>query len=139
MNTPLLTIGRLASTAGVGVETIRYYQRRGLLPTPDCGGGVRRYGQAELDRLRFIRHAQHLGFSLEEAGELLGLDEMQDRAVARALARGKLVEIEGKIHRLEAVRAALQDLVGCCEQAPGADPCPILHTLAAGQEGPLTA
>jgi MerR family transcriptional regulator, mercuric resistance operon regulatory protein len=136
MDTPDLTIGRLASAASVGVETIRYYQRRGLLPTPTRPEGIRRYGKAELDRLRFIRHAQQLGFSLEEIGDLLALDEMQDREAARALASGKLGEIETKIKRLEAMRATLRNLVSCCEQAPGADPCPILHTLG-GAAGPL--
>lgn len=123
------TIGTLGHATGVGVETIRYYQRRGLLPTPARPGTTRRYGEEELKRLRFIRHAQHLGFSLEEAGGLLALDEIKDRDAARALARGKLGEIETRIQRLEAVRKVLQDLVGCCERGPGADPCPILHTL----------
>jgi MerR family transcriptional regulator, mercuric resistance operon regulatory protein len=132
------TIGTLGQAAGVGVETIRYYQRRGLLSTPARPGTIRRYGEEELDRLRFIRHAQQLGFSLEEVRELLALDEMQDREAARALARAKLGEIDQKIRRLEAVRAALQDLVKCCEHAPGADPCPILHTLGSTEE-PLHA
>lgn len=134
MNTPGLTIGRLASAAGVGVETVRYYQRRGLLPVPARPGGVRRYGEADLNRLRFIRHAQQLGFSLEEAAELLALDEMRDREAARTVACGKLEEIDRKIRHLEAMATALRNLVDCCERAPGAEPCPILHTLA-GTEG----
>lgn len=137
MSTSDLTIGRLASAAGVGVETVRYYQRRGLLPVPARPGGARRYGEAELQRLRFIRHAQQLGFSLEEAASLLALDEMQDRDAARALARSKLDDIDRKIHYLGAMAAALRSLVDCCERAPGADPCPILHTLA-GEDGPIS-
>ena len=136
MSTSDLTIGRLASAAGVGVETVRYYQRRGLLPVPTRPGGVRRYGEADLNRLRFIRHAQQLGFSLEEAAGLLALDEMRDREAARNLARGKLEEIERKIRHLETMATALRSLVDCCVRAPGADPCPILHTLA-GTEGPV--
>jgi MerR family mercuric resistance operon transcriptional regulator len=124
------TFGRLAGAAGVGVETIRYEQRRGLPPTPAGNGGMRRYGRGEVDRLGFIRHAQHLGFSLDEVAELPAPDEMQDREAARARARSKLAEIEAKISRLAAVRAALRDQVSGCEHAPGADPCPILHTLA---------
>jgi MerR family mercuric resistance operon transcriptional regulator len=129
------TIGTLAQAAGVGVETIRYYQRRGLLPTPARPGTIRRYATADLNRLRFIRHAQHLGFSLEEAGDLLGLDAMTDREAARALARSKLKEIETRLRRLETMRVALRNLVSCCEVAPGGDPCPILHAL--GTDDPL--
>lgn len=132
------TIGTLAHAASVGVETIRYYQRRGLLPTPARPGTIRRYGAADLNRLRFIRHAQHLGFSLEETGELLGLDEMSDREAARALARAKLGEIATRIRRLETMRTALRDLVSCCEGTPGGDPCPILHALATADD-PLDA
>ncbi|MBL8447977.1 MAG: MerR family DNA-binding protein [Zoogloeaceae bacterium] len=137
MDSPSLTIGRLAGAAGVGVETVRYYQRRGLIGTPHGAAGVRRYGKAELARLRFIRHAQRLGFSLDEVAGLLDLDEMTDRNAARKAALDKLGEIEEKIHRLETMRRALADLVRCCEAGPGAEPCPILHTLSGVEELPL--
>lgn len=128
MNT--LTIGSLGAAAGVGVETIRYYQHRGLLPIPQRPGGIRRYGQDDLDRLHFIRHAQRLGFSLEEVAELLALDHMQDRQAARAQAESKLTQIDDRIRRMAAMREALASLVSCCENAPGSDPCPILRALA---------
>ena len=88
------TIARLAREGGVGVETVRYYQRRGLLRTPDksggsaLSGGTRRYGEDDVRRLRFIRQAQAAGFTLEQIGELLDLDAGQDRARARALVTG---------------------------------------------------
>jgi MerR family mercuric resistance operon transcriptional regulator len=75
-----LTIARLGAAAGVGVETVRYYQRRGLLDVPANGGGVRRYDEEDVRRLRFIRRAQAAGFTLEEIGELLALDRTDDRA-----------------------------------------------------------
>lgn len=136
MDSPNLTIGRLARAAGVGVETVRYYQRRGLIGTPSGAAGARRYGQAALDRLRFIRHAQRLGFSLDEVAGLLELDEMTDRNEARKAAQDKLREIEEKMTRLEAMRQALAELVRCCEAGPGAEPCPILHTLSGTEESP---
>ena len=88
-----ITIGKLAAAGGVGVETIRYYQRRGLMGTParsggdGWGGGIRRYDAADVRRLRFIRSAQASGFSLDEISELLDLEQGDDRARVRALAR----------------------------------------------------
>ena len=81
-----LTIARLGAAAGVGVETVRYYQRRGLLAVPAGGGGVRRYDEEDVRRLRFIRRAQAAGFTLEEISELLALDRTDDRARVRRLA-----------------------------------------------------
>ena len=75
-----LTIGRLAEAAGVGVETVRFYQRKGLLETPTRESGIRRYGSEDLRRLRFIRQAQAAGFTLEEIRELIALDAGHDRA-----------------------------------------------------------
>ncbi|KAA3650875.1 MAG: MerR family transcriptional regulator [Proteobacteria bacterium] len=126
-----MTIGRLAAAADVGVETVRYYQRRGLLavPSPDVGQ-VRHYGDAALSRLRFIRRAQQLGFSLDEITELLDLDENTDRTAARTLAKEKLAQIDERMARLAAMRSALTELVSCCEHTTTTQPCPILHTLA---------
>lgn len=120
-----LTIGGLARTGGVGVETVRYYQRRGLLETPPAGDGMRRYGPADARRLRFIRSAQTAGFTLEQIGELLTLDASDDRARARDLARGRLAELDARIAELEAARAALRRLARACGDG-GAGPCPII-------------
>jgi MerR family mercuric resistance operon transcriptional regulator len=120
-----LTIGGLARQGGVGVETVRYYQRRGLLETPGRGDGVRRYGPADARRLRFIRSAQTAGFTLEQIGELLTLDASDDRVRARDLARGRLAELDARIAELETARAALQRLAKACG-AGGAGPCPII-------------
>ena len=120
-----LTIGALAREARVGVETIRYYQRRGLLATPRRGEGVRRYGEDALQRLRFIRSAQAAGFSLEEVGELLALDASHDRARARALAKARIAALDAKIAELEAARNALRRLARECS-ANSRGPCPIL-------------
>ncbi|WP_313535624.1 MerR family DNA-binding protein [Sphingomonas sp.] len=124
-----LTIGKLADAGGVGVETVRYYQRRGLLPTPVRGGppdtGVRRYGEGEVRRLRFIRSAQAAGFTLEEIGELLELDATDDRARARELARVRIGALDAKIAELVQAREGLARLARECG-AGSAGPCPIL-------------
>lgn len=124
-----MTIGRLASEAGVGVETVRYYQRRGLIETPDAGSGpyrgVRRYDADHLRRLRFIRSAQAAGFTLGEIGELLALDATEDRPRALALARERLAALDAKIAKLETARASLARLArDCGDGATG--PCPII-------------
>lgn len=113
------------------METVRYYQRRGLLPEGNARkGAFRVYGKAELARLRFIRRAQTLGFNLEEIAELLSLDEESDRAAARRFAQSKIEDIEARIRKLEGMRAALQGLVTCCEHTQSPAPCPILHALS---------
>ncbi|HQU88050.1 MAG: MerR family DNA-binding protein [Zoogloeaceae bacterium] len=135
-----MTIGRLAAAAEVGVETVRYYQRRGLLAVPEpTHGQVRHYGDGALARLRFIRRAQQLGFSLDEIADLLGLDEHTDRNAARALAKEKLAQIDERMARLSAMRSALTELVSCCEHTSTTQPCPILHTLAHPDERQSTA
>jgi MerR family mercuric resistance operon transcriptional regulator len=96
-----LTTGQLASGGNVGVETIRFYQRKNLLGTPARDGGVRRYGSEDVRRLRFIRQAQTAGFTLEEIKELLGLDAGEDRKRARELARDRLAALDAKIGELE--------------------------------------
>lgn len=129
-----LTIAGLAAAGGVGVETVRYYQRRGLLPEPPrpagggLGGGVRRYGPEEARRLRFIRSAQAAGFTLEQIGELLALDAGEDRARARELAETRIAALDARIAELVAARASLRRLAGACA-AGGTGPCPILEAF----------
>ncbi|MDO1560286.1 MerR family transcriptional regulator [Brevundimonas sp. 2R-24] len=130
-----LTIGALAKAGGVGVETVRYYQRRGLLreppragPGPD--GGVRRYGPEDLRRLRFIRQAQGAGFTLEQIGELLTLDAGDDRSRARELAQARMAALDEKISQLQTARAALERLARDCARKDGG-PCPIITAFEA--------
>ena len=123
-----LTIGKLAAAAGVGIETVRFYQRKGLLDTPTRDAGIRRYGSEELRRLRFIRQAQSAGFSLSEIGELLELDASDDRARARELAVARIRMLDARISELKAARSALARLAAEC----GGDtdgPCPILASF----------
>ena len=120
-----LSIGKLASAGGVGVETVRFYQRRGLLDTPTRDDGIRRYGSDDLRRLRFIKQAQAAGFTLEEIKELLDLDASDDRAKARALANERVAALDSKIAELQRARDALKRLARECGSG-GPGPCPIL-------------
>ena len=123
------TIGGLAKAAGVGVETVRYYQRRGLLAEPARPhGGVRRYGDEDLRRLRFIRSAQTAGFTLNEIKELLDLDASDDRARARQLASARVAELDAKIAELREAREALAGLASACA-SKRSGPCPILSAF----------
>jgi MerR family mercuric resistance operon transcriptional regulator len=130
----MTTIAGLARAGGVGVETIRYYQRRGLLGTPERTGGaggssgVRRYGAQDVRRLRFIRSAQAAGFTLEQIGELLALDAGQHRARARELARERLEALDARIAELEAARRALLGLAAACASSE-TGPCPIIASF----------
>lgn len=125
-----LTIGKLAAAGGVGVETIRFYQRRGLLEQPTRESGIRRYGSDDLRRLRFIRQAQGAGFTLEEIKELLDLDASDDRARARALANQRVMSLDARISELQQARDALKRLAReCGSGVPG--PCPILQAFDA--------
>jgi len=123
-----MTIARLGAAAGVGVETVRYYQRRGLIAVPASAGAVRRYGPEDLRRLRFIRRAQAAGFTLDEIGELLALDRTGDRARVRALASERLAALDTRLAALEASRAALERLRSTCA-AGRKGPCPILEAF----------
>ena len=123
-----LTIGRLAAVGAVGVETIRFYQRKGLLQTPTREAGVRRYGSDDVRRLRFIRQAQAAGFTLEEIRELLDLDATDDRARAHELATARVRALDAKIAQLESARDALQKLAKACA-AGSSGPCPILSSF----------
>jgi MerR family mercuric resistance operon transcriptional regulator len=120
------TISGLAQAGGVGVETIRYYQRRGLIDEPHRPpGGTRRYGPGALRRLRFIKGAQGAGFTLQEIKELLELDSTEDRADVRRIAAARIAALDAKIEELQVARQALHRLFGQCGSAkPG--PCPIL-------------
>jgi MerR family mercuric resistance operon transcriptional regulator len=128
-----MTIGALAQSAGVGVETVRYYQRRGLLPQPArLYGTIRRYGPDDASRLRFIRRAQELGFSLDEIAELLELQDGTDRRAVRRIARARLEQVESRIADLQRMRGALEHVIRECEHAPGAPRCPIIEAIGAG-------
>ena len=125
------TIGGLAEAAGVGVETVRYYQRRGLLPEPARPPGeVRRYSEEDVKRLKFIRSAQAAGFTLNEIGELIALDASDDRARAREMAQARVAAIDGKIAELRQARDALAGLASDCARKRGG-PCPILGAFDA--------
>ena len=126
--TVALTIARLGAAAGVGVETVRYYQRRGLLDVPASAGGVRRYDEGDVRRLRFIRRAQAAGFTLEEISELLALDRTDDRARVRQLAGERLAALDARIAELESSRAALERLRATCASGDKG-PCPILEAF----------
>ena len=123
-----LTIGGLAEAGGVGVETIRFYQRKGLLPTPPRATGMRRYGRDDVRRLKFIRQAQAAGFTLEEIRELLALDASEDRPRARRLAQARIEMLNARIAELEKARDSLRRLARECADG-SAGPCPILASF----------
>ena len=123
-----LTIGQLAKAAGINIETIRYYQRRGLLATPrKPPGGVRYYVPQTLARLRFIKRAQELGFTLREIADLLKLDDGSCKE-ARMLAERRLSDIETRIRDLQSMRQTLDKLIHAC-RAGNQPPCPIITSL----------
>jgi MerR family transcriptional regulator, copper efflux regulator len=127
----MLTIGRLAERAGVGVETIRFYEREGLLPIPDrTPAGYRMFAIGEVSRLRFIRRAQELGFSLAEIRQLLSLrvDDVGCGAV-RETAERKIETIDAKIRDLRRMKRALSDLCDACTGRGPASACAILDAL----------
>lgn len=125
-----LTIGGLARACGVNVETIRYYQRLGLLREPQKpASGARHYGEADAGRLGFIKSAQRLGFSLEEIGLLLRLEDGTHCGEAREIAEQKLAAVRQKIADLQRVEAALQGLVGACAAGAGEMRCPLIAAL----------
>jgi MerR family transcriptional regulator, mercuric resistance operon regulatory protein len=131
-----LTIGALAQSAGVGVETARYYQRRGLLAEPARSyGSIRRYGTPDAARLRFIRRAQDLGFTLEEIGELLKLQDGTDRRAIRRIARARLKQVDSRLADLQRMRDVLEHVVHDCEHSPGAPRCPIIDAIDTGEPG----
>jgi MerR family mercuric resistance operon transcriptional regulator len=128
--TETLTIGGLAEAAGVNVETIRFYQRKGLMQEPDRPhGGIRRYAGMDLARVRFIKSAQQLGFSLDEVGDLLRLEDGSHCTEAREQAERKLADVRTKLADLHRIEATLTTLVEQCCTAKGEVRCPLIESL----------
>lgn len=126
-----LTIGGVAGKAGVNVETIRYYQRLKLLPEPPKPPrGVRRYSEDAVSRVRFIKRAQELGFSLAEIRRLMRLGDPQSCGEARSLAAEKLALVESRVADLERLRGTLKELIARCDRGRGKVACPIIESLA---------
>ena len=134
-----LSIGNLARLAGVGIDTVRYYERNGLLsPRSRLASGYRRYSELELARLRFIRRAQKLGFTLKEIGSLLSLSARRNVAQVKKAAQAKLDDVDARIADLRRVRDGLALLVEACPGHGQASECPILRALGdeeGGQNG----
>ena len=125
-----MTIGRLAKAAGVNVETVRYYQRRGLIEEPQKPlGGQRRYPATALDALTFVRRAQQLGFSLEEVKSLMVLDAERDCRAACVIAERKQVVIASRIAQLEHMRGELEGYIEACKRNKARKACPMLSDL----------
>ena len=123
-----LTIGTLARAAQVGVETVRFYQRKGLLEVPSRAGSIRRYDARDLDRLRFVKRAKAAGFTLAEIAELISLDASEDRERARELAVTRIAALDSKIGELTEARASLARLARDCGEGR-AGPCPIIASF----------
>ena len=124
------TIGELARSAGVNVETIRYYQRIGLLPSPQRPArGIRRYGSDDLARVRFVKAAQRLGFALGEVALLLKLQDGTHCSEARGIAERKLGDVRGKLADLGRIEAVLAKLVAACRTRRGNISCPLIDSL----------
>lgn len=137
-----MTRGQLATLCDVGPETIRFYERRGLLPeAPRSSGGYRRFGPDAVSRLVFIKRAKALGFSLPEIAELLHLhdDPGGERARVKQITESKLREIEDKIADLERMRAVLSDLAHQCSGRGAIRGCPIIDALGTERSGALSS
>lgn len=129
-----ISIGTLAKRAGVGIDTVRYYERAGLLtPNRRLASGYRRYTPLELARLRFIRRAQALGFTLNEVRDLLALSAKRDVARVKRSAQAKLEDVDRRIDALQKVREGLATLIAACPGHGRAADCPILQALG-GEE-----
>jgi MerR family mercuric resistance operon transcriptional regulator len=131
-----MTIGAVAEAAGVGVETVRYYERRGLVSQPGRGAGAyRRYGSGHVDRIRFIKRGQALGFSLEEVATLLELEDGTDRRSIRHIAAARREETRRRIADLQRIERVLSHLLHECETRTKAPRCPIIAAITdAGPE-----
>ncbi|MDE3208339.1 MAG: Hg(II)-responsive transcriptional regulator [Pseudomonadota bacterium] len=128
-----LTIGVFARAAGVNVETIRFYQRKGLLTKPNKPyGSIRRYGKTDVTRVRFVKSAQRLGFSLDEIAELLRLDDGTHCGEASGLAAHKLKDVREKMADLARMEAMLSELVCACHARKENVPCPLITSLQGG-------
>lgn len=124
------TIGALADAAGVNVETIRFYQRKGLMSEPERPyGSIRRYTDIDLNRVRFIKASQRLGFSLDEVGELLKLEDGTHCDEVRDHAERKLWDVREKLADLHRIETALSQLVDRCGKSRGAVKCPLISSL----------
>lgn len=127
-----LTIGALADAAGVSVETIRFYQRKGLLSEPRRPqGSIRRYGGSDAARVRFIKSAQRIGFTLDETAQLLQLEDGTQCARAGAIGAHKLADIRQRLADLQAIETALVQLVDRCAAGRGKVSCPLIASLQA--------
>nr|WP_311529515.1 Hg(II)-responsive transcriptional regulator [uncultured Ralstonia sp.] len=129
-DSPSLTIGALARAAMVTVETIRFYQRKGLLSEPDRPyGGIRRYSEADIARVRFVKSAQRLGFSLDGVADLLRLEDGAHCSEASSLAEHKLNDIRAKLADLAGMESVLSQLVCACRASKGSVSCPLIASL----------
>ncbi|MDZ7591180.1 MAG: Hg(II)-responsive transcriptional regulator [Rubrivivax sp.] len=125
-----ITIGAVAKASGVGVETVRFYQRRGLLPEPNRPyGSIRRYGNEDVARVKFVKAAQRLGFSLDEVAELLKLDDGAQCTQASRLAEAKLADVRAKLKDLRRIESLLSGLVRDCGSSRGQVSCPLIASL----------
>ena len=125
-----LPVGAFAAAAGVNVETIRFYQRKGLLPAPTrMYGQIRRYGEADVARVKFVKSAQRLGFTLEEIAGLLTLEDGSHCDDARVLAEQKLGDVRAKLRDLRRIESALRQLVADCCASQGSITCPLIAAL----------
>lgn len=125
-----MTIGQLAAAAAVNVETVRYYQRRGLLASPDRpSGSIGRYPPAALTRLRFIKRSQSLGFSLDDVQALLSLDDGQSCSAARSIGERKLADVRERLQALQILETALEGLVKRCSTSERKVNCPLIEAL----------
>jgi Hg(II)-responsive transcriptional regulator len=137
---PALTIGRAARDAGVNIETVRFYERRGLIERPPKGEGYRAYAPEQVARIRFIKEAQQIGFSLREIGDLLALraDPAADCSEVRRQAVAKLAEVERKMAQLRVVGAALETLIAACPGQGALQACSIMDALTVRASEPAT-
>lgn len=139
MPTHAFTIRKLADAAGVGVEAVRYYQRGGLLAAPNrVDGGFRQYSEDDVRRLRFIKRAQALGYSLEDVAELMSLSSTRDRLRVREITRERVAEIRERMADLQSMASALENLADCCAQAPEGSACSIIAALTGNQDSDPT-
>lgn len=132
-----MKIGELARHCDVNIDTIRYYERQGLLPAPKrLASGYRRYEASDLDRLRFVRRAKGLGFALDEIKDLLALSDHRDDDMGelKSLAKAKLVDIDSRMDELSKIRDGLTTLIDACPGHGALATCPILNALASDEK-----
>ncbi|MBS0200422.1 MAG: heavy metal-responsive transcriptional regulator [Proteobacteria bacterium] len=132
-----MKIGQLAQRADVNIDTVRYYEREGLLPKPErLASGYRIYSESDVKRLRFVRRAKALGFTLPEVRELLDLSRSRgdDMASMKAAAQDKINDVRARIAELERVRVALEGLIDSCPGHGALEQCPILNALSGDEQ-----